>query len=284
MDVVVDSLRVLVAEANPAYMEAVRHLLASTARVVLAAEASAGHEVVGEVLRAQPDVALLDVHLPGCSGLAVARELRRRAPGVKIVLLLSDDGPGYRVAASEMGARWAAKDRLVEELSELLQAAEQAGDGWAVPEGGVSVDRVNLDTRFGGPRASHTGVLMRDWAQGLLQTARPALAIFLIGVVLLGLTAFLAWDLHTPVARDSAAGSRVVDELGMFGERGAIVKLNREQTEAYIAAQLARHRSDLLLCIGIGMLGLAVGSALIAWHEARERSWQPASFRQLERS
>ncbi|MCL5961745.1 MAG: hypothetical protein M1358_20935, partial [Chloroflexi bacterium] len=167
-------------------------------------------------------------------------------------------------------------DRLVEELPVLVQAATQATEEWSIPEGGVSVNNVNVDARFGGQFGTRAErAAERDWNERLIQAIKPALLIFLVGAILFGLTAFLAWDLHTPVARDSAQGSRIVDELGMFGKQNAIVELNKDQTDAYVAAQMTHHRGDMLLCLGIGILGLAVGSVGIAWHEAKELRWSP---------
>ena len=269
----VNGLRVLVAESNPAYMAALRQTLASSSRVAAAVETAQGGRVVEDVQRMRPDVALLDVHLPGRGGLAVARELREKAPGVKIILLLSDDGLAYRMAASEIGARWVAKDRLVEELSALLDAAAVARNGWTVAGGRESVDRVHVDVTYGSARGARaTFVAAQDWRAELARAIRPALAIFLIGMVLLGLTAAIAWNPYAPVVRDSGGGSRIVDDLGLFGQRGAIVLLSSDQTDAYVAAQREQHQRNLLLCVTIGALGLAVGSVLIAWNEILDSS------------
>lgn len=260
------NLRVLVADGSVEYMKAVRWALAASPGLTLVGEATDGRQVVAEAERARPDVALLDVHLPGCGGLAAARDLRRKAPETRIILLLSDDEPGYRLAASGVGARWMAKDRLVEGLSGLLEVVGRTTtEDWCVPEGEVRMEGNGLGARFG-ERASAAGVpLARGWSRELLRAVKPAMVIFLIGATLLALTAFLAWDLRPPVDRDRAGGSVVVDDLGLFGQPGAVVELNRQQTDAYIAAELDHHRGSLLLCIAVGSIGLAVGSLLIAW-------------------
>jgi len=265
-------LRVLVAGRNPVYMGVVRDVLATIPKVVSATEVTGCREVIAEASSRQPDLALLDVHLADCDGLALARELRKAAPGVKVVLLLSDDGAGYRLAASQIGARCVLKDRLVEDLPLLVQAAEQPNGGWALSEGEVAMDRVSYDVRFGRPQAvPSAAVLVQDSRRSLADAARPALVIFLVGAVLLALTAALAWNYHVPVARDGAGGSRIVDELGLFAEPGAIVTLDRDQADAYISAWQAQRRRDLLLCIAVGGLGLAIGSVLIARLEWKEQ-------------
>lgn len=268
-----DNLRVLIGEASSTYRDAIRQVLAATPRLVLAAEAATDSEVVAEALRAQPDVALVDVHLPGRSGLAVARELQQKVPNVKVVMLLSDDAPSYRSAAAQVGARWAAKDRLADELPRLVQAAAVESESWVTPEGGASVDNMKLDVKYGGQFGIGAArVLRREsaWTGSLTQAVKPALLIFLVGVILLGLTAFLSWDLHTPVDRDSAGGAWVVDERGLLGKQGAVVRLNREQTDSYITTQISLHRSELLTCLAVGMLGLVAGSIGIAWYQVKD--------------
>jgi len=134
------------------------------------------------------------------------------------------------------------------------------------------VNKVDVDLRFGGQRIGRQARLLP--MERLMHAAGPAAAIFLIGSLLLGITTFLAWDLHAPVMRDSSGGSRIVDDMGVFGRPGALVQLDAYQTDAYLAARVAQHRHDLLLCVGIGLLGLAVGSILIVRHEARDAPWR----------
>lgn len=266
-----ESLRVLVAEASSTYMEAIRQVLAGSPRLVLAAEASTGSEALGQALQVQPDIALVDVHLPGRNGLAVARQLKQEIPDLEVVVLLSDDNESYRLAVAKAGARWAAKDRLAEELPGLVQSSARPGASWAIPQGGVSVDNAKVDLRFGRYQTAHAArASARDWAKCLVRATKPALLVFFVGAVLLGLTAFLSWDLHTPVARSSAGDAWIVDELGMFGEADAVVRLSKDQTDRYVATQISHHRGSLLLCLAIGMLGLIAGSAGIAWYEFKE--------------
>ena len=55
--------------------------------------------------RARPDVALLDIEMPGRSGLDVAADLRARLPGCKVLMLTTFGRPGYLRRAMEAGAR-----------------------------------------------------------------------------------------------------------------------------------------------------------------------------------
>ena len=273
-------IRVLVAESNPTYLAVVRQALANSKLVAAAIETAQGCRVVEDVGRLKPDVALLDVHLPECSGLAIAEELRAKKLDVKVILMLSDDGLVYRSAAHRLGAGWVAKDRLADELPAQLEMAATSFEEKDVIGGKHNVDRLNVDMTFGSAqRVRATTIATIDWRDGLVRAIKPALAIFVIGAVLLGLTAVAAWSFNVPIDRDDAGGSRVVDDLGLFGKRGAIVQLNRSQTDEYVAAKQAQRQQNLAICISVGALGLAIGSALIAWNEVTEKKKRTRSKR-----
>jgi len=52
-------------------------------------EAADGHEAVEKTTRLKPDILLLDIMMPGTSGIDVARQLRQAAPGIRILVLTS---------------------------------------------------------------------------------------------------------------------------------------------------------------------------------------------------
>ncbi|MBI3926868.1 MAG: response regulator transcription factor [Armatimonadetes bacterium] len=113
-------LRVLVAEDNGSFRETILQVVSAIGAGTVVAAVGDGEAAEESALRLQPDVAFLDVGLPGKNGLEVARRLRLVAPKLRVVLLLSDDRPSYRAAAAECGAAWIAKDRLAEELGPFL--------------------------------------------------------------------------------------------------------------------------------------------------------------------
>src|SRR5262245_38659216 len=68
------------------------------------AEASTGVEAVHQFMRYKPDVTLMDLRLPGMSGLESIRTIRRMAPEARIVVLTMYDGDQDIVAALDAGA------------------------------------------------------------------------------------------------------------------------------------------------------------------------------------
>lgn len=78
---------------------------------------SRGDEVLDAVLRLQPDAVVLDVSLPGRSGLHVLADLRNRHPALALVVLTTYEDPIYQSEAVRRGAdAYIVKRRAIEEL------------------------------------------------------------------------------------------------------------------------------------------------------------------------
>ncbi|MEV5480820.1 MULTISPECIES: response regulator transcription factor [Streptomyces] len=97
-------IRVLLAEDQSMVREALAALLSLEDDLDVVAQAARGDEVVGAARDHAVDVALLDIEMPGLSGLDAAAALRDALPGVKIVILTTFGRPGYLRRAMEAGA------------------------------------------------------------------------------------------------------------------------------------------------------------------------------------
>ncbi len=90
--------------------------------IEVVAQVGAGDEIVDAALAARPDVALLDIELPGRSGLDAAADLRRECPDCRVPILTTFGRPGYLRRAMEAGAAgFLVKDGPVEELAEAVR-------------------------------------------------------------------------------------------------------------------------------------------------------------------
>ena len=80
-------------------------MLESTVGIVVVAEAGDGRAAVEAAIASRPDVALVDIKMPVLDGLAATREIRRHAPGVRIVMLTSFGTRPNAQRAIQEGAR-----------------------------------------------------------------------------------------------------------------------------------------------------------------------------------
>ncbi|MGW1376739.1 response regulator [Streptomyces sp. NPDC002446] len=97
-------IRLLLAEDQSMVREALAALLSLEGDLEVVAQAARGDEVLPAARAQDVDVALLDIEMPGISGLDAAAALRAELPGVKIVILTTFGRPGYLRRAMEAGA------------------------------------------------------------------------------------------------------------------------------------------------------------------------------------
>jgi two-component system response regulator DesR len=98
------SIRVLIAEDQTMVRGALAALLALEEDIEVVAEASRGDEVVPAALDAVPDVALLDIEMPGGDGLRAAAALKESLLSCRVLILTTFGRAGYLRRAMESGA------------------------------------------------------------------------------------------------------------------------------------------------------------------------------------
>jgi two-component system response regulator DesR len=129
-------IRVLLAEDQAMVRGALASLLGLEEDLEVVAEAGRGDEVLAAARRSSPDVALLDIGLPGMDGLEVAALLRAELPDVRVVMLTTFNRPGYLRRAMEAGAAgFLLKDSPAAELARAIRAA---ADGQRVVDPGLA--------------------------------------------------------------------------------------------------------------------------------------------------
>src|SRR5689334_3470287 len=116
------SVRVLLAEDQGMMRGALALLLGMEADLVIVAQVATGDAIVDAALAHRPDVALLDIELPGMSGLDAAADLRDQVPDCRVLILTTFGRPGYLRRAMEAGAAgFLVKDGPVEDLAEAVR-------------------------------------------------------------------------------------------------------------------------------------------------------------------
>jgi len=96
-------IRVLLAEDQAMVRGALAALLTLEGDVEVVGEVGRGDEVVTVARATHPDVALLDIEMPGCDGLTVAAALRAQVPACRVLVLTTFGRPGYLRQAMESG-------------------------------------------------------------------------------------------------------------------------------------------------------------------------------------
>ncbi|MGH3169221.1 MAG: response regulator [Trebonia sp.] len=120
-------IRVLLAEDQAMIREALAALLSFEDDIEVVAQVGRGDEVTAATEAARPDVALLDIEMPGMDGLAAAAELHRLHPEMKLVILTTFGRPGYLRRAMESGVSgFIVKDSPADKLAATIR---QVRDG-----------------------------------------------------------------------------------------------------------------------------------------------------------
>ncbi len=124
--------RVIIADDHAMVREGLVRLLENEVEVV--STVGNGREVVGEVLRLRPDIAVLDIGMPLLNGIEAARQIREAAPEVRIIFLTQQTGKEYAQAAFAAGARgYVIKNAAAAELVQAVHEA-MAGRTFISPE------------------------------------------------------------------------------------------------------------------------------------------------------
>lgn len=123
-------LRVLIADDHPLVRSGMRALLQTAEDVEVVGEAVTGEQVVAQAATLQPDVIVMDLRMPGISGIEATRQILQANPGIRIlvVTLLEEDDTLF--AALRAGAR----GYVLKEVSEVevLRAIRAVGEGEAI--------------------------------------------------------------------------------------------------------------------------------------------------------
>ena len=123
-------LRVLVADDHPLFRSGLRALLGALPETCVVGEATTGHEAVALAADLQPDLVVMDLQMPGLSGIEATRRILERTPsvGVLVVTMFEDEHSVF--AAMRAGAKgYVLKDTGEDDM---LDAVRAVGRGEAI--------------------------------------------------------------------------------------------------------------------------------------------------------
>jgi two-component system, NarL family, response regulator DesR len=120
------SIRLLIADDQALVRGALAALLDLESDLEVVAEVSRGDEVIEAAKVSKPDVALLDVEMPGLDGIEAAAALRSAVPGVRVLMVTTFGRPGYLRRAMEAGAAgFVVKDTPATQLADAVRRVHQ---------------------------------------------------------------------------------------------------------------------------------------------------------------
>ncbi|MEH1029939.1 response regulator transcription factor [Micromonospora profundi] len=115
-------IRLLLADDQALVRGALAALLSLEPDLTVVAEVGRGDEVVAEARRSAPDVALLDVEMPGLDGIAATAALRAALPTCRVLVVTTFGRPGYLRRAMEAGANgFVVKDTPARQLADAVR-------------------------------------------------------------------------------------------------------------------------------------------------------------------
>lgn len=115
-------IRLLLADDQALVRGALSALLCLEPDLEVVAEVGSGDEVVAAAIEHRPDVALLDVEMPGLDGISAAAELQRALPQTRILIVTTFGRPGYLRRALQAGASgFVVKDTPAAQLADAVR-------------------------------------------------------------------------------------------------------------------------------------------------------------------
>ncbi len=100
-----EPIRVLIADDHPLFRSGMRALLAADPDTKLAGEATTGEEVTALAAELQPDIVLMDLHMPGLSGIDATRRVLQTSPNTRILVVTMFEDDHSVFSAIRAGAR-----------------------------------------------------------------------------------------------------------------------------------------------------------------------------------
>jgi len=153
-------IRVLLADDHAIVRAGLKEILADTGDIEVAAEANNGQEVMAQVRARDFDVAVLDMSMPGRSGIELIKQVKDEKPKLRILILTMHSEEQYAVRALRAGAsgfltKEAAADQLVAAIRKIA-----GGGAYVSPE---TAERLVLDAAPRAESAPHTLLSDREF-------------------------------------------------------------------------------------------------------------------------
>lgn len=137
-------MRVLLADDHSLFRSGIASLLRARPGIVVVGEASDGMDAIEQARRLKPDVILMDINMPKCSGLEAVQAIKQEMPQMRIVMLtVSDDDQNLFTAIKNGANGYLLKTIEPQELYEMLAKVYQG----EAPISGVMANKILNELR-----------------------------------------------------------------------------------------------------------------------------------------
>lgn len=192
-------IRIVVADDHPIIREGLKRILGGVEDLVVVGEAGSGPETLDLARRAQANVVLLDVSMPGRGGLETVQELKRLVPGVRILMLTVHPEDDFAIRCLRAGAdgyltKEAAPELLVEAVRKI-----HAGRKYVSP---ALAELLALNLDAGHEKAPHERLSARELE--ILRLIASGKTVGEIGT-----------ELHLSVKTVSTYRARILEKTGL---------------------------------------------------------------------
>lgn len=153
-------IRVLVADDHAIVREGLKRILGDESDLVLAGEATNGHEVLAAVRAGGFDILLLDLSMPGKSGIELVKQVKDEQPRLKVLVLTMHEEDQYAVRAIRAGA----SGYLTKESAsgQLVSAIRRIAEGRMHISHNIA-EQLALDVQSRGDEAPHKHLSDREF-------------------------------------------------------------------------------------------------------------------------
>lgn len=139
-----NTIRVVIADDHPVYLSGLRMLLDMISVVEVVGEARTGPEALAEIYRLRPHLALLDVNMPGTSGIEVTKTLASRCPDTSVIMLSMLEDRDTFLAAMRAGARgYLVKGASSEDIGQAIGTVRRGGVVFGAAVATWALDHLN---------------------------------------------------------------------------------------------------------------------------------------------
>src|SRR5664280_1177690 len=97
-------MRVLIVDDSKIVSDRLQQILINIADVEIVGQANNGQDAIASISESKPDVVILDIGLPGLSGINVLKDIRAKKLPIRVIMLTNYPYPQYRKKCEELGA------------------------------------------------------------------------------------------------------------------------------------------------------------------------------------